>query len=88
MLRGYESDAYASYKNFDVRLLSGIDVATTKIGRLDDADVEDIQTIVRHGVSKRAIRERAERMLKENCYANAEEARKRIKIFTAIAEDW
>ena len=84
----YETERFASFRNFDVTLLSAIDVAATKIGRLSEADAEDIRTIIIKGVKKEHIIARAEQILAAGGYANAEAAREKIKTFKAIAKDW
>jgi hypothetical protein len=48
-------------KVLDVRLLSPVDLAVSKLGRFGDQDRDDIAALARHGlISSKALRERAE----------------------------
>ena len=87
-LSDYETDEHRTFKNFDVTLLSPLDVASTKIGRLDEPDLEDIQTIVNKGTSKESILARANNILEQDGYANPKSAQKNIDIFRRISKEW
>ena len=51
-------------KVLDVRLLSAVDLAVSKLGRFASQDRDDIAALARHGlISSRALRERAEEAL-------------------------
>jgi hypothetical protein len=51
-------------KVLDVRLLSPVDLAVSKLGRFAEHDRDDIAALARHGlISPRALRERAEEAL-------------------------
>lgn len=84
----YETDEHSTFKNFDVRLLSPLDVASTKIGRLNESDLEDIKTIVKEGTNKEKIIGRAENILEKGGYANPKSAQKNINIFREASKDW
>ena len=51
-------------KVLDVRLLSPVDLAVSKLGRFGDQDRDDIAALARHGlITSKALRERAEAAL-------------------------
>ncbi len=84
----YQTEHHETFTNFDVSLLSAIDIASTKIGRLDQPDIEDIHLINKQGVGREEILERSERILALGGYASPQEAREKIDIFKAISRDW
>ena len=71
----------------DVRLLSPLDLAVSKIGRLSDQDRDDIAVLVRRGLVRPAqLRKRAEEAA-AGYVGDVERLRNSIDIATRIAED-
>jgi hypothetical protein len=71
----------------DVRLLSALDLAVSKISRLSSQDREDIAALARHGlIRSRALRRRAEEALR-GYVGNLDVLRKSIELAFHIVED-
>jgi hypothetical protein len=71
----------------DVRLLSALDLAVSKISRLSSQDREDIAALARHGlIRSRAMRRRAEEAL-GGYVGNLDVLRKSIELAQHIVED-
>lgn len=85
LLKGFSSDLYAKrYKHFDVRLINLVDNAVTKLSRFNEADREDIDSIIKAGIHAKDIIDRFKDTLKQNGFANKEEAKKKLEIFKKI----
>jgi len=71
----------------DVRLLSALDLAVSKIGRFSSQDRDDIATLGKHGLIKSAaLRRRAEQAM-ENYVGNLDTLRGSINLACRIVED-
>lgn len=71
----------------DVRLLTALDLAVSKISRLSSQDREDIAALARHGlIRSRALRRRAEEAL-GGYVGNLDVLRKSIELAFHIVED-
>lgn len=71
----------------DVRVLSALDLAVSKISRLSSQDREDIAALARHGlIRSRALRRRAEEAL-GGYVGNLDVLRKSIELAVHIVED-
>ena len=80
-LSGLEQDV------LEVRLLSPLDLAVSKIARLSDQDREDIASLARHGmITASALRRRAEDSMAGHV-GELERLRGSIEIAVRIAED-
>ena len=85
LLKGFSSDLYAKrYKHFDVRLINLVDNAVTKLSRFNEADRDDIDSIIKAGIDAKDIIDRFNETLKQKGFANKEEAKKKLEIFKKI----
>ena len=74
-------------KHIDVRLLSPLDLAVSKIGRLADVDRTDIAALARHGlIQAKAVRARAEEAA-QGYVGDTARLRNSIDIAVRIVED-
>jgi hypothetical protein len=71
----------------DVRLLSALDLAVSKIGRFSSQDRDDIVTLAKHGLIKStALRRRSEQAV-ENYVGNLDSLKGSITLACRIVED-
>lgn len=79
------SDIYPKkYRHFDVRLINMVDNAAAKLSRFNEPDREDIDAIIKSGVSPEKIADRFKTILKNNGFANKDDAKNKLEIFKGI----
>ena len=71
----------------DVRLLSALDLAVSKISRFSSQDRDDITTLGKHGLIKSAALRRRSEQAMESCVGNLDTLKGAINLACRIAED-
>ena len=85
LLRNFSSDLYPkNFKHFDVRIINLVDNAVAKLSRFNEADREDIDSIIKSGIDINDIIKRFKDTLENNGFANKDEAKRNLKIFMRI----
>jgi hypothetical protein len=79
------SEIYSTkYKHFDIRVLNSIDIAVSKLARFNEADREDIDTIIKKGTNPSKIIDRFNIILNNNGFGNKEDALRNFEIFKQL----
>ena len=85
LLKDFSSDLYSrKFKHFDVRIINLADNAVAKLSRFNEADREDIDSIIKAGINTDNVIKRFKDTLKNNGFANKEEAKRNLEIFMRI----
>lgn len=85
LLQDFSSDLYPrKFKHFDVRIINLVDNAIAKLSRFNETDREDIDSIIKAGISINDIVKRFKDTLKNNGFADKEEAKRNLEIFVRI----
>lgn len=85
LLQDFSSDLYPrKLKHFDVRIINLVDNAVAKLSRFNETDREDIDNIIKAGISINGIVKRFKDTLKNNGFADKEEAKRNLEIFVRI----
>lgn len=71
----------------DVRLLSALDLAVSKISRFSSQDRDDITTLGKHGLIKSAALRRRSEQAMESCVGNLDTLKGAINLACRIVED-
>ncbi len=85
LLKDFSSDLYKrKFWHFDVRIINLVDNAVAKLSRFNEADREDIEGIIKSGISINDIAKRFKDTLESNGFANKEEAKRNFEVFLRI----
>lgn len=85
LLQDFSSDLYQrKFKHFDVRIINLVDNAVAKLSRFNETDREDADNIIKAGISINGIVKRFKDTLKNNGFADKEEAKRNLEIFVRI----
>ena len=85
LLKDFSSDLYArKFKHFDVRVINLVDNAVAKLSRFNEADREDIDSIIKSGININDVIKRFKDTLENNGFANKEEAKRNFEMFMEI----
>ncbi|HIH42230.1 TPA: hypothetical protein HA246_01160 [Candidatus Woesearchaeota archaeon] len=85
LLNDYTCELYPKkYKHFDVKLINLIDNAVSKLARFNEADREDIDSILKTGIKTSNIVERFNATLAHDGFANKEDAARNLEMFKKL----
>ena len=85
LVSDYAASPYGkTYRNFDVSILNFVDNAVAKLARFNEADREDIDSIIKAGASVTAIGRRFQETDKHGSFGNKQEALGNFELFRKI----